>query len=84
MFTIYYLKNGLANVMDFRCDAVNVGLRQNSGQGDLAYIRSESLCTITATYTSNRFQAAPIRHALRYGKTFEGNFILINAKMPMQ
>jgi glutamate N-acetyltransferase/amino-acid N-acetyltransferase len=66
--------------MDFRCDAVNVGLRQNSGQGDLAFIRSESLCTITATYTSNRFQAAPIRHALRYGKTFEGNFILINAK----
>ena len=80
MFTFYSLKNGLANVQGFYCDAVNAGLRPDPGQGDLAFIRSEVPCRIAATYTTNRFQAAPIRHALRYGKTFEGNFILVNAK----
>ncbi len=80
MFTLYSLKNGLANVRGFYCDAVNAGLRPDPEQGDLAFIRSELPCHIAATYTTNRFRAAPIRHALRYGKTFEGNFILVNAK----
>jgi len=80
MFTITSLKNGLANVEGFYCDAVNCGLRPDPGQGDLAFIRSDRLCTISAVYTTNRFRAAPLRHALRYGKTFEGNFILANAK----
>jgi len=80
MFTLYSLKNGLANVQGFYCDAVNAGLRPDPEQGDLAFIRSELPCRIAATYTTNRFQAAPIRYALRYGKTFEGNFILVNAK----
>ncbi len=80
MFTLYSLKDGLANVKGFYCDGVNVGLRPDPSQGDLAFIRSEFPCQITTTYTTNRFQAAPIRHALRYGRSFEGNFILINAK----
>ena len=80
MFTLYSLKNGLANVRGFYCDAVNAGLRPDPDQGDLAFIRSEVPCRISATYTTNRFRAAPIRHALRYGKSFEGNFILVNAK----
>ncbi|WP_456430437.1 bifunctional glutamate N-acetyltransferase/amino-acid acetyltransferase ArgJ [Nitratifractor sp.] len=80
MFTLYSLKNGLANVRGFYCDAVNAGLRPDPDQGDLAFIRSEVPCRISATYTTNRFCAAPIRHALRYGKSFEGNFILVNAK----
>ncbi len=80
MFTIYSLKNGLANVKGFYCDGINAGLRPDQSQGDLAFIRSELPCQITSTYTTNRFQASPIKHALRYGKSFEGNFILINAK----
>jgi len=80
MFTITSLKNGLANVGGFYCDAVNCGLRPDEGQGDLAFIRSDRPCTVSAVYTTNRFRASPIRHALRYGRTFEGNFILINAK----
>jgi len=74
------LKNGIANVDGFYCDGINVGLRAGSEQGDVAFIRSEVPATISAVYTTNRFQAAPIKHALRYGKTFEGNFILMNAK----
>ncbi len=80
MFEILSLKNGIANVKGFFCDGVNCGLRPNSTQGDLAYIRSDEICNIAATYTTNRFCAAPIKHALKYGKIFEGNFILINAK----
>ena len=80
MFTLYSLKKGLANIQGFYCDGINAGLRPDPEQGDLAFLRSDRVCRITATYTSNRFQAAPIRHALRYGKSFEGNFILINAK----
>ena len=80
MFEILSLKNGIDNVDGFFCDAVNCGLRPNSNQGDLAFIRSEKLCSITGVYTTNKFAAAPIKHALKYGKSFEGNFILINAK----
>ena len=80
MFEILSLKNGIANVKGFFCDGINCGLRPNSTQGDLAYIRSDEVCNIAATYTTNRFCAAPIKHALKYGKVFEGNFVLINAK----
>ncbi len=80
MFEILSLKNGIENVSGFFCDGVNCGLRPNSEQGDLAFIRSEKISNIAAVYTTNRFAAAPIQHALRYGKVFEGNFILMNAK----
>jgi len=80
MFTITSLKNGLANVRGIYCDGVNCGLRPDPEQGDLAFIRSEIPATLSAVYTSNRFRAAPLRHALRYGQTFEGNCILVNAK----
>ncbi|HGZ70808.1 MAG TPA: bifunctional glutamate N-acetyltransferase/amino-acid acetyltransferase ArgJ [Nitratifractor sp.] len=80
MFEILSLKNGIANVAGFYCDGVNCGLRPDESQGDLAFIRSDKLCQITATYTTNRFAAAPIKHALKHGKSFEGNFVLMNAK----
>jgi len=80
MFQILSLKNGIANVDGFYCDGINCGLRPDSKQGDLAFIRSDKICNIVASYTTNRFCSAPIKHALRYGKNFEGNFVLINAK----
>ncbi len=79
-FTITPLKNGLENVQGFFCDATNVGMRPNPDQGDLAFIRSEIPCDIASVFTSNRFQAAPIKHYQRYGKDFQTNFILMNAK----
>ena len=80
MFEILSLKGGINNVDGFFCDALNCGLRPDTTQGDLAFIRSDKLCNIGAVYTTNRFAAAPIKHALKYGKVFEGNFVLINAK----
>ncbi len=80
MFEILSLKGGIENLDSFFCDGINCGLRDDPTQGDLAFIRSDEVCNITALYTTNRFQAAPIKHALRYGESFEGNFILMNAK----
>jgi len=80
MFEILSLKGGINNVQGFFCDALNCGLRPNKEQGDLAFIRSSKLCNIGAVYTTNKFCAAPIKHALKYGEVFEGNFVLINAK----
>ena len=80
MFEILSLKNGINSVDGFYCDGINCGLRPDTTQGDLAFIKSDEICNIVATYTTNRFAAAPIKHALGYGKEFEGNFILMNAK----
>jgi len=79
-YTITPLEGGLANVEGFYCDAVNVGMRPDASQGDVAFIRSEEPCDISAVFTSNRFQAAPIKHFQRYGEDFQTNFVLINAK----
>ena len=80
MFNIVELKNGLENVQGFFCDAVNAGLRPNTDQGDVAFIRSEVPCDISAVFTSNTFQAAPIKHFQKYPKDFQTDFVLINAK----
>ncbi|MBL0721788.1 MAG: bifunctional glutamate N-acetyltransferase/amino-acid acetyltransferase ArgJ [Sulfurovum sp.] len=80
MFKIFSLKNGLENVDGFYCDGVNVGMRKNSIDGDVAFIRSDSLCDISAIFTTNIFQASPIKHFLKYPKDFKTDFILINAK----
>ncbi len=87
MFKITPLDDGLAAVPGFFCDAVNVGMRTNPANsgitdldGDVAFIRSDTLCDVRAVFTTNRFQAAPIRHFQRYPKGFQTNFLLINAK----
>ncbi len=79
-YTITPLEGGLANVNGFYCDAVNVGMRPDASQGDVAFIRSETLCDVNAIFTTNRFQAAPIKHFQRYEEGFQTNFVLVNAK----
>jgi glutamate N-acetyltransferase/amino-acid N-acetyltransferase len=87
MYSITPLENGLANVPGFYCDAVNVGMRTNPANsgisdldGDVAFIRSDTPCDISAVFTSNQFQAAPIKHFQRYPEGFQTDFVLINAK----
>jgi len=87
MFNLFSLKGGLDNVQGFFCDGVNVGMKSNpinsestEVDGDVAFIRSETPCDITARFTSNKFQAAPIKHYQEYPKDFKTNFILMNAK----
>ena len=80
MFKIVELKNGLENVEGFYCGATNVGMRPDKAQGDVAFIRSNVPCDISAVFTSNTFQAAPIKHFQKYPKDFKTDFVLINAK----
>ena len=80
MFTINALENGLDNVQGFYCGATNVGMRPDKTQGDVAFIRSDVPCDISAVFTSNTFQAAPIKHFQQYPKNFQTDFVLINAK----
>jgi glutamate N-acetyltransferase/amino-acid N-acetyltransferase len=87
MYSIISMEKGLENVQGFFCDATNVGMRTNPANsgitdldGDVAFIRSEVPCDISAVFTSNIFQAAPIKHFQKYPKDFKTDFVLINAK----
>ncbi len=80
MYKIVELENGLENVEGFYCGATNVGMRPNKEQGDVAFIRSNVPCDISAVFTSNTFQAAPIKHFQKHPKNFKTDFVLINAK----
>jgi len=80
LFNIIELNNSLENVQGFYCGATNVGMRPDKTQGDVAFIRSDVPCDISAVFTSNTFQAAPIQHFLKYPKDFQTNLVLINAK----
>ncbi|WP_309497858.1 bifunctional glutamate N-acetyltransferase/amino-acid acetyltransferase ArgJ [Sulfurovum sp.] len=87
MYKVIAQENGLENVQGFYCGATNVGMRTNPANsgvsdvdGDVAFIRSEVPCDISAVFTSNTFQAAPIKHFQKYPKDFQTDFILINAK----
>ncbi|MDD2451062.1 MAG: bifunctional glutamate N-acetyltransferase/amino-acid acetyltransferase ArgJ [Sulfurovum sp.] len=80
MYTIIPLEKGLENVKGFYCGATNVGMRTNSENGDVAFIRSEVPCDVSAVFTQNKFQAAPIKHFQKYPKNFQTDFVLINAK----
>ena len=79
-YNLISLKNSISNVNGFYCDGVNVGLRTDNSNGDVGFIRSEYLCDISAVFTKNRFQAAPIKHFKKYPKNFRTNFLLVNAK----
>jgi len=79
MFDIFPVKGGLGVVEGFYCDGVNAGLREGT-QPDVAFIRSDALCDIASVFTTNKFQAAPIKHYQRYPEGFQTNFLLINAK----
>ena len=81
MFNLFSLKGGLNNVQGFYSDGVNVGMKINdNGDGDVAFIRSDVPCDIASRFTSNKFQAAPIKHYQNYPKDFKTDFILMNAK----
>lgn len=79
MFDIVSLKNGLENVRGFYFDGRSMGLKAN-GDNDLGFIRADEPVLVSAKFTSNKFQAAPIRHFLNYEKNFKTNFILLNSK----
>ncbi len=79
MFEIFPIKDPLSKVDGFYCDGVNAGLKSD-GSEDVAFIRSDEPVLISSVFTTNRFQAAPLKHYQKYPKDFKTNFVLINSK----
>ncbi len=78
MFNIFPIDGGISAVEGFFCDGVSAGLKPND-KFDVSFIYSDTLCEVEAIFTTNKFQAAPIKHFKKYGY-FKTNFVLINAK----
>nr|WP_315057014.1 bifunctional glutamate N-acetyltransferase/amino-acid acetyltransferase ArgJ [uncultured Campylobacter sp.] len=82
MFKITPLELGLQNVEGFYFDGVNSGFKKEGN--DLGFIRADEPFAVSAIFTSNKFQAAPIRHFKRAqeraGGELKTNFILVNSK----
>jgi len=79
LFKIFPLKNGLENVDGFYFDGLSTGLKKD-GEPDVGFIKSDTLCEVSAVFTTNRFAAAPIKHFKEYGEDFKTDFILLNSK----
>ncbi|WP_457593322.1 bifunctional glutamate N-acetyltransferase/amino-acid acetyltransferase ArgJ [Hydrogenimonas sp.] len=78
MFTLLSIEGGVCAPQGFYADGISAGLKPEN-QKDLAFIHSDTLCDIRALFTTNTFQAAPIRH-FKKERITSTNFILINAK----
>jgi glutamate N-acetyltransferase/amino-acid N-acetyltransferase len=79
MFTITPTKNILSDIDGFYCDGISAGLKPNNAL-DMGFIYSDTLCEVEAIFTSNKFQAAPLKHYQNYPSDFKTNFVLVNSK----
>lgn len=78
-FDLTPIKGGICAIDGIFCDGVAAGLKKNEAL-DVAWIFSQKPLEISAVFTKNRFQAAPILHFLRHAKGKTSNFFLINTK----
>ncbi|WP_024787283.1 bifunctional glutamate N-acetyltransferase/amino-acid acetyltransferase ArgJ [Lebetimonas sp. JH369] len=77
MFRITPIKNGLCAIDGIYADGVNAGFKKDGF--DVGFIRSEKIMNIAYLFTTNKFQAAPVKYVLN--KNIEKtNFILANSK----
>lgn len=79
MFDFFPVSGGLDNVEGFFSGGVDAGFKPNKAK-DVAFIHSIEPCDVSAVFTTNTFQAAPIVHFKKYPKDFQTNFVLINSK----
>jgi len=79
MFSIYPIKGTISDIDGFYCDGISANLKPNNAF-DMGFIYSDTLCEVEALFTSNKFQAAPLKHYQNYKNNFKTNFVLINSK----
>ncbi|CAA6802090.1 MAG: Glutamate N-acetyltransferase (EC / N-acetylglutamate synthase (EC [uncultured Campylobacterales bacterium] len=88
-FDILSLEGGLNNIQGIYTNGVNVGMKTTKANGstikdefdpDVMFLRSDEPMQISAIFTTNKFQAAPIQHFQEYPKNFKTNFLLANSK----
>lgn len=61
----------------FFLDGVKADLKKDGF--DVGFIYSDNVCEVSALFTTNRFQAAPIKHFQKH-KITKTNFLLVNSK----
>jgi len=77
MFRIIPIKGGISAVDGFFCSGVKAGFKKD--EYDVGYIYSDTLCDVAYTFTTNKFQAAPLKHTLK-NNIKQTNFLLLNSK----
>ena len=60
-FSIFPIKGHIDQIEGIYCDGISAGLKPNN-QLDMGFIYSDEPCDIEAVFTSNKFQAAPLKH----------------------
>lgn len=78
MFKQFSIDGGVTAPSGFYADGIHAGLKKNALL-DMAFIYSPKIANIGAIFTSNRFQAGPLRHFQKHNIR-ETNFILINSR----
>ena len=78
MYKIEKIKGGVCAAKGFFASGIAAGLKGNDAL-DVAFIYSPDLCDVAAKFTTNKMQAAPIRH-FKQEKITQTNFILVNSK----
>jgi len=76
-FRIIPIENGVCAVDGIYASGVNAGFKSEGF--DLGFIRSEKVMDIAYVFTTNKFQAAPIKYVLNR-EIKKTNFILANSK----
>jgi len=71
------IQGGVISPKGFYSDGIKAGLKKDAL--DLAFIYSRKVSNIGAIFTSNKFQASPLKH-FQLHKIKKSNFILINSK----
>jgi len=79
MFQIFPIDGGICASNGFFSDGVSAGLKKDNAP-DVAFIYSDTLCNVSAIFTTNRFAAAPIAHYRQYQNGFQTNFVIVNSK----
>jgi glutamate N-acetyltransferase/amino-acid N-acetyltransferase len=77
MFKILPINGGISAVDGFFCSGVKGGFKDN--EYDIGYIYSEQICDVVYLFTTNKFQAAPLKHTKR-NNIKQTNFLLVNSK----
>ena len=78
MYKLIEKETGVCTPKGFYAQGVAAGLKGGEAL-DTAFIRSDTPCDVAAKFTTNKMQAAPIRHYKAKGE-FQTNFVLINSK----
>ncbi len=78
MYKMERVDGGVCAAKGFYANGVSIGLKPNNGK-DMAFVHSDTLCSVASLFTTNKMTAAPIRHFRAKGE-FQTNFVLINAK----